>query len=159
MLVKNAAQDVMAAVLPQAGGPAFHAGTSRIPSLDGIRAVAAFMVMCLHFTTLQTVPGWARTLALGGQTGVDLFFVLSGFLITRILVGSRQSTHYFSRFYVRRMLRIFPLYYAFLAVHFFVLPYLTGGKPPSFAHQIWSWLFLENVPLTFTSSRGSEEPP
>jgi len=120
-----------------------------VPALDGIRAVAALMVMCLHFTTLEGIPVGLRKASLVGQTGVDLFFVLSGFLITRILLLSRTSGTYFSHFYIRRALRILPLYYLFLVIYFFVRPWLLGIPQAPLAHQVWAWLFLENVPLTF----------
>jgi peptidoglycan/LPS O-acetylase OafA/YrhL len=129
---------------------AFYPDTAHIPALDGIRAVAALLVMFLHFTTLDGVPAGIRKVSLAGQTGIDLFFVLSGFLITRILLSSRTSETYFKHFYIRRALRILPLYYAFLVIYFFIRPWLLGVAQPPFAHQIWSWLFLENVPLTFT---------
>jgi peptidoglycan/LPS O-acetylase OafA/YrhL len=92
----------------------FYQMTSRIPALDGVRAVAALLVMFLHFSLANHVPEAIKHISTFGQTGVDLFFVLSGFLITRILVSSRSSPTYFSHFYIRRALRIMPLYYLFL---------------------------------------------
>ncbi len=79
-----------------------------IPELDGLRGIAVLMVIVGHGThhTLVAV------------SGVSLFFVLSGFLITRILLHSTGKPHYFSNFYVRRALRIWPLYDLILAVTF-----------------------------------------
>jgi len=124
---------------------------SRIPSLDGIRAIAALMVMFFHFVGHHGEPGRVVQAFVIGQTGVDLFFVLSGLLITRILLLSKESPHYFRSFYGRRVLRIFPLYYAFLAIYFFVLPHLLATPVPPLHTQMWSWLYLENVPRTFTA--------
>ncbi|MCC7097527.1 MAG: acyltransferase [Thermomonas sp.] len=84
-----------------------------------------------------------------GQSGVDLFFVLSGFLITRILLETAGKEGYYRTFYARRILRIFPLYFAYLGVHFFLLPYLLDTGIPAFNSQVWSWLFLENVAQSF----------
>ena len=70
------------------------------PALDGIRAVAILMVFFVHYVDMPW--GWA---------GVDVFFVLSGFLITGILYDTREAPHRFRNFYIRRTLRIFPLYY------------------------------------------------
>ena len=83
-----------------------------------------------------------------GWLGVDLFFVLSGFLITGILVDTRQSPHYFRNFYIRRCLRIWPLYYSLLVFMFVLVPWLR----PSEAHTVfdksspwWAYpLFLQN---------------
>ncbi len=124
---------------------------NRIASLDGIRALAALSVMVFHFVELfgKQYPGWLRQVSVLGQSGVDLFFVLSGFLITRILLETAGKEGYYRVFYVRRILRIFPLYFAYLGVHFFLLPYLLGAEQPVFQGQVWSWLFLENVAQTF----------
>src|SRR5579872_2029724 len=92
---------------PIPAGPQAH-----IPALDGLRGLAIAMVLIWHFCPLSQpyFPGWA---------GVDLFFVLSGYLITWRLVASRNLPHYFSRFYRNRALRILPLYYA-LVISFLV---------------------------------------
>src|ERR1700712_3651211 len=76
------------------------------PALDGLRAVAFLMVFFQHYLSMP----W-------GWTGVNVFFVLSGFLITGILFDTRDAPNRARNFYVRRTLRIFPLYYAiFLAL-------------------------------------------
>ncbi len=81
--------------------------TKKIPGLDGIRALAVLLVIASHFELLEC--GWI---------GVQLFFVLSGFLITGILLREKASTFglYLRNFYGRRSLRIFPLYYAYLGI-------------------------------------------
>jgi peptidoglycan/LPS O-acetylase OafA/YrhL len=113
------------------------------------------MVMGYHFVGHHGEPTGVVQAAVVGQTGVDLFFVLSGFLITRILLASKHSSHYFQAFYARRVLRIFPLYFAFLALYFFLLPPLLGAPVPPAATQLWSWFYLENVPQTFISLHSS----
>jgi peptidoglycan/LPS O-acetylase OafA/YrhL len=84
----------------------------RLPQLDGLRALAVTFVMAFHF-----IPGVDRYAPLG-SIGVRLFFVLSGFLITRILLASRQRPigDALRTFYIRRSLRIFPVFYLVLAV-------------------------------------------
>jgi peptidoglycan/LPS O-acetylase OafA/YrhL len=79
------------------------------PTLDGLRAIAFLLVFLHHFGTLT----WAGEVWKWGWVGVDIFFVLSGFLITGILYDSLQSQHYFTNFYMRRTLRIFPLFFGF----------------------------------------------
>ena len=97
---------------------------SRIPELDGIRAIAIWMVLLVHVITafpnpqgaLSFLP-WSMQVALGhGWLGVDLFFMLSGFLITGILLDTRERPHYFRNFYARRFLRIMPLYFTLVLV-------------------------------------------
>lgn len=87
--------------------------------------------------------------------GVDLFFVLSGFLITRILLETRGSKNYLRSFYGRRIVRIFPLYYVFLSVLYFVLPALGVTLSPDLIHaQPWQWLYLPNIYIAFMKWPG-----
>jgi peptidoglycan/LPS O-acetylase OafA/YrhL len=88
---------------------------------------------------------------------VDLFFVLSGFLITGILIDSKASDRYFRDFFARRLRRIAPLYYLSIAVIFWVaLPLAKQpGNPASWAaissgEQIWYWLPLANIHSVFS---------
>jgi len=122
------------------------------PALDGLRGIAIILVLFHHFTILKPISGLDQTLAdaaLIGWSGVDLFFVLSGFLITGILIDARGSDRYFSSFYARRTLRIFPLYYLIVFLSLVVLPQLPAwfdllagaGAPRT---QWPYWLYLTN---------------
>ncbi|MCL6524164.1 MAG: acyltransferase [Thermoflavifilum sp.] len=115
---------------------------SHIPALDGLRGMAILLVLLYHcFPFLITRLGWV---------GVDLFFVLSGFLITGILLDTKYSKGYYKNFIVRRVLRIFPLYYLVLCILFIFIP-LVGlekirGQNFIFYshHQQWFWLYMQN---------------
>lgn len=122
--------------------------------LDGVRGLAAIMVMFFHFFQYHGVHGSViknavQKMSIFGQTGVTLFFVLSGFLITRILLKTKSENNFFKAFYARRVLRIFPLYYLFLIIYYFVLPALTNGAVAPFAQQWYYWVYLQNFALTF----------
>ena len=97
---------------------------ARIPELDGVRAIAIWMVLLMHMITaypnppgsLRWIPGPVMQLLKHGWLGVDLFFILSGFLITGILLDTKGQPGYFRNFYVRRFLRIMPLYFMVVLV-------------------------------------------
>jgi peptidoglycan/LPS O-acetylase OafA/YrhL len=127
---------------------------AHVPALDGVRGLAILMVMCAHFIE-SSAHTWTDKLILkpinAGWVGVDLFFVLSGYLITGILVDSRGRSRYFSSFYARRFLRIFPLYYGVLILYIIVLPrlpYISSGVYARLVEQqAWFWTYLSNVIL------------
>lgn len=107
------------------------------PALDGLRGVAVILVFIFHsMGTLITPMG---PIAYMGWLGVDLFFVLSGFLITSILLRARDTENYYKVFYLRRALRILPLYYLALT-----LSLLTTRDHYTFRAQLWFWLNLSN---------------
>ena len=109
------------------------------------------MVICFHFwQSFSSGPySLVGKIAVWGQTGVDLFFVLSGFLITGILLDSKQSPNFLRNFYARRFLRIFPLYYGALAVIYIGAPLLRLAPWVDVSKSLWFWLYLQNIPLTF----------
>src|SRR5271154_6214967 len=92
----------------------------KLQSLDGLRAIAIILVFFHHVQShIPAVNLPVRVLRMyvnQGWMGVDLFFVLSGFLITGILLDTRAASNYFTGFYARRILRVFPLYYLVLTV-------------------------------------------
>lgn len=94
-----------------------------MPQLDGLRGVAILLVLLLHHLGGSRLPVLGAGFRIG-WIGVDLFFVLSGFLITRILVSTRDCSNYFSAFYARRALRIWPVYTLTLVFAFTVAPRL-----------------------------------
>jgi peptidoglycan/LPS O-acetylase OafA/YrhL len=131
--------------------------TKRNVALDGIRGLAVISVLIYHLMGFTDAGGAVegtgklekvlRLIINEGWAGVDLFFVLSGFLITAILLKSKADPHYFRNFYMRRTLRIFPLYYLYVATFFLVLPHLFPGNaelqalPP---RQAWYWTYTSN---------------
>lgn len=125
-------------------------GSGHVRELDGLRAVAILLVIPHNADHFDSVDRWnwlPAAVAHLGWTGVQLFFVLSGFLITRNLLDSRGSANYYSTFYGRRALRILPLYVVTLAFFLFLLPHVVTLSPEvlaSYAHQGWFWTFLNN---------------
>ena len=147
----NGAPVAAARAVPET--PALAATGSRIAPLDGIRGLAALLVFTYHCTVLEprNLPEtiYQHLTFLNGLSPL-LFFVLSGFLITGILVRTRDEPHYFRNFYIRRGLRTLPLYYAVVILSLIVLPALFphSAKVQGFGrvgHDSWMyWVFLQN---------------
>lgn len=128
---------------------------ARFTALDGIRGMAILLILIYHSMVFK--GGGAMDLFLGKLRsglwcGVDLFLVLSGFLITRILLKTKHKERYFYNFYGRRTVRIFPLYYLVLVVVIILAPFALNilGKPiPAELamlqdRQIWLWTYMQN---------------
>jgi peptidoglycan/LPS O-acetylase OafA/YrhL len=124
-----------------------------MPQLDALRGLAILAVI-FHNAALHGLARPAGSLVKlvelagnAGWIGVQLFFVLSGFLITGILLDAQGAPHQLRNFYIRRVLRIFPVYYVFLLIAFVLLPaigLLPAWLAVSHKHQIWYWLYLIN---------------
>jgi peptidoglycan/LPS O-acetylase OafA/YrhL len=142
----------------------------RISELDAVRGLAVLLVL-VHNTDIYPSLHLAWV-ANNGWMGVDLFFVLSGFLITRILLQAKDSTGYFRNFYARRCLRIWPLYYLVLLFMFVIVPVLRQTEiqdifgtrsGPWWAYPVFLQNYLVRVPteatglLAVTWSLGVEE--
>ncbi|MDR3468482.1 MAG: acyltransferase [Xanthobacteraceae bacterium] len=127
----------------------------RVPQLDGLRGIAVSLVVLYHYGVYY-VDGSGlfpplRWLAVRGWVGVDLFFVMSGFLIGGIVIANRDADNLFSTFYARRFLRIFPLYYLLLgtsAIYLWTHPY--SGMPSLLPY----FFYFQNNTLAFTGDAG-----
>jgi peptidoglycan/LPS O-acetylase OafA/YrhL len=131
---------------------AWHAGT-RNASLEGIRGIAIGLVIFYHAfggagaNSVWTAPvAW---LAASSWAGVDLFFALSGFLITGILLDTRGRPGYLRIFYMRRFLRIAPVYYSFLAALFLISRFHVRWQS---IHLLWHVFYLSNVSMAVRDS-------
>jgi peptidoglycan/LPS O-acetylase OafA/YrhL len=122
-----------------------------IPQFDGLRGLAILSVLIGHSGFLEALPH-AGMLEYT-RFGVDLFFVLSGFLITGILTDSKGSQHYFRNFYARRALRIWPLYYLVLFVAFVVAPLFAPSMRPT-AVSVWPAFvfYVQNIVFAHRST-------
>jgi peptidoglycan/LPS O-acetylase OafA/YrhL len=133
-----------------------------IPALDAVRGAAILLVLICHYTLpladyFETPPGRAfYSLLNATRHGVDLFFVLSGFLITGILLASREEVGYFRNFIARRTLRIFPLYYAVLMLVLVIAPRFvpfSASDIEELEHNQWSlWTYTSNLLMFHTRS-------
>ena len=132
------------------------------PALDGVRGIAiltVFLFDCLKVPSGGLLNLFFRKASTSGWVGVDLFFVLSGFLITGILIDSRGKPGYLRSFFARRSLRIFPLYFLALWFTFIAVPQLAdiwGSAIPVAQRvgelswdQFWFWTYLQNWRFAF----------
>jgi len=141
---------------------------SRIPELDGLRGIAIGTVLIWHYFVIPTVAAPATPLSyalvFGRLTwsGVDLFFVLSGFLIGGILLDARKASNYFKIFYTRRFFRILPIYAAILLVfpavlfaaqrtHLGDFAWLTADALPWYSY----WTLTQNFWMAHSASLGA----
>jgi peptidoglycan/LPS O-acetylase OafA/YrhL len=109
---------------PTNAGPRGH-----VLALDGVRGTAVLAVLIYHCTVIKPLAWyehWFCAVTDLGRFGVDLFFVLSGFLITTVLRSALRDERFFRNFYIRRALRIFPLYYALIVVGFLGSRWITA---------------------------------
>ena len=127
--------------------PASALSAARLPSLDAVRGIAILIVVVHHVTqacwpSASAHSSAIRKLLYTGWIGVDLFFVLSGFLITGILLDTKNSPRYFRSFYARRVLRIFPLYYVVLSLILLAADnsWRIGQLVPK--PELWKWYYL-----------------
>ena len=128
-----------------------------MPELDGVRGLAILLVLYWHYVANEVPPHahvLARLFARAGiltWSGVDLFFVLSGFLLGGILLEQVGSPGLLKTFYIRRFFRIFPLYFAFLAVFFLCMHAMTGVPGWLFGSPLprWSyWTYVQNIVMS-----------
>jgi len=133
-----------------------------VPVLDGVRGIAILGVIVFHAAVFEAHNRVELALAMAaalGWAGVDLFFVLSGFLITGILLKARDGANYYRSFYIRRGLRIFPLYFCYCAVLFLVLPTIFGWRSPESAKLVaaapWYLTYTLNVRMALFGPRAA----
>lgn len=128
---------------------------SRIAALDGFRGFAILIVTLYRFgnesLTAEVIGKLPSKAIHVGASGVDFFFVLSGFLITGILLKTRSSEGYFSRFYINRSVRIFPLYYAALLFLLVLLPMLGQRKllDGLEGNPLHLWIYTTNLSISW----------
>jgi peptidoglycan/LPS O-acetylase OafA/YrhL len=158
----------MTAANAAASAPASLADKPRVRELDGLRGLAILLVLVWHYFVCLVQPAqgswWFRLMPWLGLTwsGVDLFFVLSGYLLGGILMDNVSSPNYFKTFYVRRACRILPIYYALLLVAGAAALAGFTRRNPSLAflteHAIpwWSYpTFLQNFAMAGAGHFGS----
>ncbi|HRI60841.1 MAG TPA: acyltransferase [Saprospiraceae bacterium] len=137
------------------GQPSSDVFRGKIPALDGVRGLAVLLVLLSHFLLIEF---WTDKqmfeLVHAGWLGVDLFFVLSGFLITGILLDARNSPNYWSSFYKRRVLRIFPLYFFVVTVTWLTILFYekTPERLQGYDSFVWFFTFTPNIAMALKNN-------
>lgn len=145
---------------------------ARIPALDGVRGLAILLVLIWHYFVVDAHPEPGSFLdTLKGAfkltfAGVDLFFVLSGFLIGGILIRYRGTENFFQVFYARRFARLMPIYMAMIALYVLLSPWLAANGTEAarwlldgHSQTIPAWtyvLYLQNVTMAAIKDWGGE---
>jgi peptidoglycan/LPS O-acetylase OafA/YrhL len=155
--------------------PAFDENT-RLSTLDGLRGAASLAVVIYHFARVAGLPElegsgkWLGRLLATGWIGVDVFFVLSGFLITSILLEKPGAPNYYKAFFARRLLRVVPLYWVFLALYLSLGPWFLSFAPAteplkqsierSRDQLPWLWSYTGNLWMVATKQllEGALQP-
>jgi peptidoglycan/LPS O-acetylase OafA/YrhL len=134
-----------------------HTRSKHIPALDGVRLLAVGLVMLHHLTrgSQTSIVLHLIGLQVNNGLGPTLFFVLSGVLLTTVIIDARGTEHRYRNFLARRALRIFPLYLGYLGVAVVATFWLTGQH----LQNLWVFaFFLQNTFLTPASKTGSVLP-
>jgi peptidoglycan/LPS O-acetylase OafA/YrhL len=134
-----------------------HTRSKHIPALDGVRLLAVALVMLHHLTrgSQSSIVLHLMGLQVGNGLGPPLFFVLSGVLLTTVIIEARGTEHRYRNFLTRRALRILPLYLAYLGVAMVATFFFTGRH----LQNVWVFaFFLQNTFLTAASKTGSVLP-
>lgn len=151
--------------------PASAQSEDRKPELDGLRGFVVLLIVFHHYVNYPLKPADGTVIYYAmiplrlAWTGVDLFFVLSGFLVGGMLISNRDSTAFFRTFYLRRAYRILPLYLVLLTASYFLFPRVMGvGRPPLLPYLTFTqnfWMALSGtfgvITLAVTWSLAIEE--
>ncbi len=108
---------------------------SFVKEFDGWRGLGIFFVMLAHYFPSLFIGSWIF---------MEMFFVMSGFLITGILIDAKGKSGYYTKFMGRRIVRVFPVYYVFLAIMMFLIPSSWLDMSYYREHQAWFWLYGQN---------------
>ena len=134
--------------------PGIRTRLTQIPALDGLRGIGILVVLAVHLVSGLNIPDIARQAVVSGFVIIELFFVLSGFLITRVLLDAKGRPAYFSTFYMRRILRIWPLYFAVLLFVFAVGSWTSGPLAFNTDKYHWSYYAAFRQNLVFPDELG-----
>ena len=131
---------------------ASSSSSNRIAAIDGLRGLAALMVIWVHYSDVEqpgTVTKHILNIGNFAFNGLDLFFVISGFLLAGILFDNKEAKNYYSTFYIRRICRLFPLYYLMIGLYLLARTiHPTGEAGFLWGVPLWTFLvFVQNIPM------------